>query len=84
MPRTAPKPYIPNLNPREFEALHHLWDGLQYKEIATVMKLSTKTVKNYLHTTYAKLRVETNVQAVRRGLELGILKVTARPWEDWP
>lgn len=82
MSKTTRSTKIPDLAPQEYEVLKHLWDGLQQKEIAAIMTLSTKTVKNYTHALYGKLHVSTNVQAVRRGMELGILRITKN--EEWP
>lgn len=67
-----------DLSPQELEVLRYLWDGMQRKEIAQVMGLSDKTVQNYTLTLYQKLNVHTNVQAVREGVERGILKVALR------
>lgn len=69
----------PALSPREQQILEQLWKGLQRKEIAAVLGLEEVTVKNYMNTMYHKLNVHTNVQIVRRGLELGLITLATNP-----
>lgn len=83
-PKGHHKQYKPLLSPQEYAVLSHLWDGMSRKEIATSMQLSEKTVKNYLHTLYAKLHAENSVQACRRAMEWGILRFTGRTGGEWP
>lgn len=82
--RRKPRAPLEHLSTREKQMLQCLWDGLQYKEIAMAMGLSDRTVKNYLHSVYTKLDTKTGIQAVRRGLELGILSCSQQYMEDWP
>ena len=63
------------LSPQEYAVLRYMWDGLQYKEIAVAMELSPSTVKNYIHAIYAILGARTGIQAIRRAIELGIIKI---------
>lgn len=64
-----------HLSQREAEVLVCLWDGLQIKGAAARMGLSDRTVKNYAGTLFAKLGAHSQVQCVRRALELGLLRV---------
>lgn len=75
---TAPRP----LTPQEMVVLELVWSGLQLKEVAVVMQLETKTVMNYRTAIYRKLGVHCVQQALRRGLELGLLRLP--PVEGWP
>src|ERR687892_504358 len=55
------KPY--SLSPQEERVLKQVADGKTNKEIAAVMGLSDKTVKNYLANVYDKLHVTRRSQA---------------------
>lgn len=61
------------LSPRQAQALQHMWDGLTMKEAANVTGLSVRYVHNVRLTIFRKLGAHSVVQAVRRGLELGLL-----------
>lgn len=65
----------PRLFPQELRVLDCMWNGMQRKEIAVTLSLSDTTVKNYIHTLYAKLNAKTGTQAIRRALEWGFLRV---------
>ena len=68
----APKPGSPeleSLTAREHEILKHLADGLQYKEIAEQLRISTSTVRAHLHTIYGKLHVQSRTEAVVKDLK---------------
>ena len=54
----------PPLTPRETEILHHVAAGLQNKEIAQKLDLSTATVRNHVHNILAKLGVHSKLEAV--------------------
>lgn len=63
------KPFIPaaeNLTEREIEVLNHLARGLQYKEIADYLEISTGTVKKHIRNTYVKLQVQNKVEAINK------------------
>lgn len=62
-------PELEALTPREREILKHLADGLQYKEIADQLGISTSTVRAHLHTIYGKLHVQTRTEAVVKYLK---------------
>lgn len=55
----------PQLTERENEVLRWLVEGLQNKEIADRLGLTTATVNGHLHSIYTKLGVENRVEAVR-------------------
>lgn len=56
------------LSPQERRALEMVAAGKTNKEIAAAMKLSPKTVKNYLSRVYQKLQVSRRAEAVSRVL----------------
>ncbi len=58
------RPEFSGLTPREFEILTQLAKGLQYKEIADQLGISTSTVRGHLHVIYGKLHVQTRTEAV--------------------
>ena len=66
------------LTPREVEVLQALALGKQNKQLAPLLNISESTFKTYLRNIYEKLRVQTRVQAVRRGVELGLIDSTRR------
>jgi NarL family two-component system response regulator LiaR len=54
------------LSEREQEVLRLLSDGLQYKEIAESLFISSNTVKNHLKSIYKKLHVQNKIEAINK------------------
>jgi|SRR5215207_5400006 len=54
------------LSEREQEVLQLLSKGLQYKEIASQLYISTETVKKHLKNIYQKLHVQNKVEALNK------------------
>lgn len=65
----------PLLTPREQQVLEHIWAGLTLKEIAVELDMGVGTVRGARMELFRKLHAHTLVQAVRRGLELGLLQL---------
>ncbi|MFS2188160.1 response regulator, partial [Mucilaginibacter sp. Mucisp84] len=61
-----PAPAAESLTDREVEVLNHLARGLQYKEIADRLDISTGTVKKHIRNTYIKLQVQNKVEAINK------------------
>ncbi|HSI64526.1 MAG TPA: response regulator transcription factor [Candidatus Saccharimonadia bacterium] len=61
-------PEMETLTPREHEILTLLAKGLQYKEIADHLDISTSTVRGHLHLIYGKLHVQSRTEAVLKYL----------------
>jgi DNA-binding NarL/FixJ family response regulator len=55
-----------NLTEREIEVLHYLARGLQYKEIADHLAITTGTIKKHIRNTYIKLQVQNKVEAINK------------------
>lgn len=70
MPQVA----LPELTPREAEALELLGQGFSNKAIAKAMGVSPETVKDHLERVFAKLDVRDRLTAVKRANELGLLR----------
>ncbi len=70
MPHVA----LPELTPREAEALALLGQGYSNKAIAKAMGVSPETVKDHLERVFAKLDVRDRLTAVKRANELGLLR----------
>lgn len=68
-----PEVALPDLTPREAEALAAMARGLSNKAIAAELGISPDTVKDYLENVYRKLDVRDRVSAVRRATELGLV-----------
>jgi len=68
-PSKRGSPELEALTAREHQILKHLADGLQYKEIADHLGISTSTVRAHLHTIYGKLHVQTRTEAVVKYLK---------------
>jgi LuxR family maltose regulon positive regulatory protein len=62
------------LTSREIEVLNLIADGLSNPAIADRLVISLPTVKRHISNIYAKLGVESRVQAVSAGRELKILQ----------
>ena len=63
------------LTAREKEVLGHMAEGLANKQIALVLGISEHTVKFHLSALYAKLGVASRTEAVKRGIELGLISL---------
>ena len=68
-----PEVALPELTPREAQALAAMARGLSNKAIAAELGISPDTVKDYLENVYRKLDVRDRVSAVRRAAELGLV-----------
>lgn len=64
---------IEQLTPREAEILELLAQGLANKQIALYLEISEHTVKFHISSIYAKLGATNRMEAVRTGLQLGLL-----------
>jgi LuxR family transcriptional regulator, maltose regulon positive regulatory protein len=64
---------VEDLTDRELAILRALRGPLSAREIGGEMHLSINTVKGYSKSLYRKLGVVTRVEAVRRGLDLGLI-----------
>lgn len=67
-PSRSPVSEMETLTPREHEILTLLAKGLQYKEIADHLDISTSTVRGHLHLIYGKLHVQSRTEAVLKYL----------------
>ncbi len=63
------------LTPREAEVLRLLASGAGNKQIAWELGVSEHTVKFHTSAIYAKLGVANRTEALRRGVELGLLSL---------
>jgi DNA-binding NarL/FixJ family response regulator len=63
------------LTAREQEVLQNMAEGLANKQIALALGISEHTVKFHLSSLYAKLGVASRTEAVKRGIELGLLSL---------
>lgn len=59
------------LSPREAEVMDLVADGLSNGEVAALLFISEKTVKNHVNSLFAKLGVTTRSQAIVRWLQSG-------------
>ena len=66
---------IEPLTAREREVLALTADGLSNYEIAEALDISDHTVKFHLASVFGKLAVSSRTEAVRRGLQLGLIDI---------
>lgn len=66
---------IEPLTAREKEVLQLMAQGLANKQIALALGISEHTVKFHLSALYAKLGISSRTEAVRRGIELGLISL---------
>jgi DNA-binding NarL/FixJ family response regulator len=63
------------LTAREKEVLEHMAGGLANKQIALALGISEHTVKFHLSALYAKMGAASRTEAVKRGIELGLISL---------
>lgn len=61
------------LSPREIETLQHIARGSTYEEVAQLMGIAVSTVQSNIRNLYRKLDVHSQVQAVTRARDEGII-----------
>lgn len=66
---------VESLTSREKEVLQHMAEGLANKQIALMLSISEHTVKFHLSSLYTKLGVASRTEAVKRGIELGLISL---------
>ena len=74
-PRTAP---VPQLTRREQEVLDCLGRGMQIKAIARVLGITLETCRGYVKALHAKLGVRSQLEAVVKAQDLGLLSSSGR------
>ena len=65
-------PDVPTLTDRETEVLRMVATGLSYKQIATRLVLSHRTVQNHVQNTLGKLHLHNRVELVRYAIAHGL------------
>jgi DNA-binding NarL/FixJ family response regulator len=63
------------LTARELEVIQLMAQGLANKQIALALSISEHTVKFHLSSLYAKLGISSRTEAVKRGIELGLISL---------
>ena len=66
---------IEPLTAREKEVLQFMAKGLANKQIAVSLNISEHTVKFHLSSMYAKFGVSSRTEAIRRGIDLGLISL---------
>jgi DNA-binding NarL/FixJ family response regulator len=74
-PRSHPA-HVPQLTRREQEVLDCLGRGMQIKAIARVLGITPETCRGYVKAIHAKLGVRSQLEAVIRAQDLGLLSAT--------
>lgn len=70
------------LSEREVEVLKLVAEGKTNKEIANVLNLSEKTIKNHVRNIFHKLQVYNRTQAAMHGLRKGLIQLDGPPRSD--
>lgn len=68
---------VETLTPREQEVLILLARGMSDQEIAEQIHVSTRTVRSHTHAILAKMGVKNRTHAVRIGIEMGLVDMSA-------
>jgi DNA-binding NarL/FixJ family response regulator len=66
---------IEPLTAREMQVVQLMAQGLANKQIALALGISEHTVKFHLSSLYAKLGISSRTEAVKRGIELGLISL---------
>lgn len=62
------------LTEREYGVINLIALGLNYRDIASELKLSPHTIRSHIENIYRKLEVNSKIQAVEKAKQLGILR----------
>lgn len=62
-----------NLSPRELETLQFIAKGNSYEEVATLMGIALSTVQSNIRSLYRKLEVRSQMQAVSKARDAGLI-----------
>lgn len=73
-PAQTPEPAFPELTDREREILDCIAQGMSNADIATLLTISMKTVRNHVSNIFNKLQVTDRVQAALQAREAGMGK----------
>ena len=71
-PAGRPGQGVPQLSERETEILRMVATGMSYKQVATRLVLSHRTVQNHVQNTLGKLQLHNRVELVRYAIEHGL------------
>ena len=63
---------VPRLSERETEILRMVATGMSYKQIATRLVLSPRTVQNHVQNTLTELQLHNRVELTRYAIENGL------------
>jgi DNA-binding NarL/FixJ family response regulator len=69
----------PRLSERETEILRMVATGLSYKQIASRLALSHRTVQNHVQNTLGKLQLHNRIELVRYAIEHGLAGESGQP-----
>ncbi len=70
---------VPRLTSREKDVLELLGEGMLNKEIAATLSVSKGHIEQYIRRLFDKTGTANRTALVRRGLQLGLLKLDPRP-----
>jgi DNA-binding NarL/FixJ family response regulator len=70
---SADGPAVPTLTERETEILRMVATGLSYKQIASRLVISHRTVQNHVQSILGKLHLHNRVELVRYAIEHGLM-----------
>jgi DNA-binding NarL/FixJ family response regulator len=77
-PRSSEQPAI-KLTPRQREVLQLIAEGRTMKEIASILKISTRTVESHKYEMMGALGIETNAELVQFAIKIQLVSVTPPP-----
>jgi two-component system NarL family response regulator len=75
-PPAQQAPLVDELTPRELEVLTLIAEGMRNKEIAAVLHISEKTVKNHINNIFSKLHLYDRSQAMLYAIRKGLVQVS--------
>lgn len=70
---------LPRISDKEFQFLTHCCTELNYREIAQLMGMSTRTVEGYRDSLFEKLNLNTRIGLVMYAINTGIVPINQAP-----